>query len=72
MPTTTQERRRATLWLVVAGLALLALALGAWDLLIERDGGENWLTQVLMPLLLLVFALVMYRRQKGGEGEPHS
>jgi len=47
-------------------LALLTLALAVWDLAIERDGGENWLLQVLFPLLLLVFAVTMYGRRKKG------
>jgi putative copper export protein len=65
MPNTTPQRRAGSLWLVVAVLAVITLALGLWDLVVERDGGENWLLQALFPLLLLVFALAMYRRQRG-------
>ena len=63
------QRQRA-IWLVVAVLALLTLALGAWDLFVERDGGGNWLTQALLPLLLLVFALTMYWRERGRAQAP--
>jgi len=66
MPGTIPEPRGGKVWLVVAVLAILTLALGVWDLAIERDGGENWLLQVLFPLLLLVFAVTMYGRRKGG------
>jgi len=50
MPGTIPEPRGGKVWLVVAVLAILTLALGVWDLAIERDGGENWLLQVLFPL----------------------
>ena len=66
MPGTIPEPRGGKVWLVVAVLALLTLALAVWDLAIERDGGENWLLQVLFPLLLLVFAVTMYGRRKKG------
>lgn len=65
MPNTAPPRRGGAFWLVVAVLALITLALGVWDLVVERDGGADWLMQVLFPLLLLVFAVTMYRRQRG-------
>jgi hypothetical protein len=61
----TPERRVGAVWLLVMVLAFVALALGLWDVLVERDGGENWLTQVVLPLLLSVYALIMYARRKG-------
>lgn len=61
----TFPQRQGAVWLVVAVLAGTSLALGVWDLVVERDGGGNWLTQALLPLLLLIFAVTMYRRQKG-------
>jgi len=64
MPNTTLQGRGGVLWLVVAILAFLTLALGAWDLLVERDGGEDWLMQAVLPLLLLIFAIVMHRRDR--------
>lgn len=65
MPTTTPQRQGSVVWLIAAILAFLALALGMWDLMVERDGEANWLGQAVLPLLLLVFALAMYRRHRG-------
>jgi hypothetical protein len=59
---------RGKYWLLVAALGFVALALGLWDVLVERDGGENWLMQVILPLLLSVYALIMYRRRNVGSG----
>jgi hypothetical protein len=64
----TPERRVGAVWLLVAALGFVTLALGLWDVLVERDGGENWLTQVVLPLLLFVYALIMYTRRKGRSG----
>jgi hypothetical protein len=64
----TPERGGGVIWLLVAVLGFVALALGLWDVLVERDGGENWLMQVVFPLLLSVYALIMYRRVKGRAG----
>jgi ABC-type uncharacterized transport system involved in gliding motility auxiliary subunit len=64
----TPERRVGAVWLLVTVLAFVALALSLWDVLVERDGGENWLTQVVLPLLLFVYALVMYARWKRRSG----
>jgi hypothetical protein len=64
----TPARGRGTYWLLVAVLGFVALALGLWDVLVERDGRENWLMQVILPLLLSVYALIMYRRRKVGSG----
>jgi hypothetical protein len=66
MANTTPQRGVGTIWILVAVLGFVALALGLWDVLVERDGGENWLMQVLFPLGLAVYALIMYRRRKGG------
>ena len=71
MPNPTPQRRAATIWLVVAGLALVTLALGLWDLLVERDGGGGWPSQAVFPALLLVFALTMYRRETGRRAGTH-
>jgi uncharacterized membrane protein len=67
----TFPQRQGAVWLVVAVLALISLALGLWDLVVERDGGGGWLTQALLPLLFLAFAVTMYRRHRGSAQAPH-
>ena len=59
--------QRRTLYLVTAGLAFLALALGVWDVAVERDGGESILWDIVFPTLLLIFALVMVRKASSGD-----
>lgn len=55
-------RRDSTkLYLVAIVIALVALALGMWDIMIERDGG-NWLAQIAMPLLLILVVGGLYMR----------
>ena len=70
-PTAPPHRHEGKLWLTAAALAFLALALRLWDMLVERDGGENWL-QVLFPLLFLVYTLGMYLRRKRIATEGHA
>ena len=51
--------------LIVATIAAaLSLALGAWDIFVERDGGEDWLMQIVFPILLLFLMIALYQRQK--------
>lgn len=57
-----QTQRDATkLYMVAIVIALVALALGMWDIMIERDGG-NWLAQIAMPLLLILVVGGLYMR----------
>jgi len=62
----TNPQRLGKLWLVAALLAFIALALGAWDLFVERDGGENWITQLLLPLAFFAYTFWMYWRARKG------
>jgi len=64
MPDKTPPARAGVLWLIAAGLALVALLLGLWDLVIERDGGGDWLRQVVLPLVFLILTLAMHRRER--------
>ena len=64
MPNPAPRRNVATFYLVAAGIALLALVFGLWDLLVERDGGEDLVMQVLLPVLLLVLVLGLYRKAR--------
>lgn len=51
---------------LVAGIAaVLALALGLWDVLVERDGGDDLLMDILFPIMLLILVIVLYRRRRG-------
>ncbi len=59
------ESRGRSFYLAGAFLALVALALGAWDLWVERDGGENLLMQIVSPAVLVLFMVEMYRRSRG-------
>ena len=52
------------LYLVAGIFAIVALALGLWDALVERDSGENLVMGVLFPILLLILVIVLYRRRK--------
>ena len=68
-PETTPEPAKNTkftrgLLLAAAGAAFLALALGMWDYFVERDGGEDWLMQIVFPILLLFLMIALYQRQK--------
>lgn len=62
MPESTMQKRAGTLWLIVAVLAVIALALGLWDALVERDGGTDWMGLVALPAILLAFSLAMRRK----------
>lgn len=57
------QRDSTRLYLVAIVIALVALALGMWDVVIERDGG-NWLAQIAMPLLLILVVGGLYMRVK--------
>jgi hypothetical protein len=63
MPPATPQRF-AAVWLIAALLAFAALALGAWDFFVERDGGENWITQAVLPLAIFAYTLWMYWRAR--------
>lgn len=52
------------LYMVAIIIALVALALGMWDVAVERDGGGNWLVQLAMPLLLILVVGGLYMRTK--------
>lgn len=56
----SRDRR---IWIGIAIIGLVALAFGLWDLLVERDGGENPLWQVALPGLLVVIAWMQARKE---------
>lgn len=68
MPNINRQRRVGPIWLLVAVLSLVALALSLWDMIVERDGGNDWIMQALFPLLLAIFAVTMYRKQSRARG----
>lgn len=50
------------LYLIAALIAAFALGLGLWDLLVERDGGDDsWLMQVVVPIAIIVLAVLRLR-----------
>lgn len=55
--------RYRRMWILIAVLGLVALALGLWNLLVEQDGGVNLLWQVALPALLLVIAWIQARKE---------
>lgn len=61
---TSLASRGSRIYLAGACLALLALAFGAWDVWVERDGGEDLLMQILFPALLVGLMLELYRRSR--------
>lgn len=63
MPTAAESRKLATLWLIVSALAGLALLVGIWNRVVEKDGGGDW-SRVLLSLGMTAFALAMYRRSR--------
>lgn len=55
------KQNSTRLYLVAIVIALVALALGMWDVISEQDGG-NWLAQLVMPLLLILVVGGLYMR----------
>ena len=53
------------LYLVAGIAAVLALALGLWDILVERDGGDDLVMDILLPLALLILVIALYKRRRG-------
>ncbi len=45
-------------------LALVAFALGMWDMFIEREGDGSFM-QVILPVLLIVVFIGLYARARG-------
>ena len=57
------QRGALQLFLVVILLAVLAIGLGLWDILIEREGG-GWLVQIILPAALIVILGGLYSQAK--------
>lgn len=59
----SSQQNTTRLYLVAIVIALVALALGMWDIVIERESA-NWLVQLAMPLLLILIVGGLYMRVK--------
>lgn len=57
----TQPASKRTMWLLSA-LGLAAIALGLWDLLIERDGGTVASLSIVATGVLVILIGTMRRR----------
>jgi len=65
------QRGSLHFYLVAVLLALVAFALGIWDILVQREGGD-WLMQILLPVLLIIVLAGLHaqaRRQRIAEEE---
>ena len=66
---TDSQRGSLQFYLVAVVLALMAFALGIWDILVQSEGGD-WLLQILLPVLLIMVLAGLHaqaRRQRIAE-----
>lgn len=68
-PVSPDPTKPFKLYLVAIIIALVALALGMWDIAMERDVGGNWLVQLAMPLLLILVVGGLYMRARAERAE---
>jgi uncharacterized membrane protein (DUF485 family) len=57
------QRGSLRFYLVVILLALIAFAVGVWDVMIEREGG-GWLIQISVAVVLIVILAGLYSRAR--------
>ncbi len=57
------QRGSLHFYLVAVLLALVAFALGIWDILVQREGGD-WLMQILLPVLLIIVLAGLHAQAK--------
>lgn len=57
------QRGSLQFYLVAVLLALVAFALGIWDILVQREGGD-WLMQILLPVLLIFVLAGLHAQAK--------
>jgi len=57
------QRGSLRFYLVAVVLALTALVLGIWDILVQREGGD-WLMQITLPVLLIVVLAGLHAQAK--------
>lgn len=57
------QRGSLHFYLLAISLALVFFALGVWEVFIEAEGG-NWLTQLILPVLLIVVLAVLHSQAK--------
>jgi uncharacterized membrane protein SirB2 len=57
------QRGSLQFYLVAVLLALVAFALGIWDILVQREGGD-WLMQILLPVLLIIVLAGLHAQAK--------
>ena len=53
------QRGSLQFYLAAIILALVAIGLGVWEVLVEREGGD-WLIQLILPALLVIVLAVMH------------
>ena len=64
--TPTEAPRWLLGFYLVAGIAaVLALALGLWDVVVERDGEADLVMSILLPLALLILVIALYKKRRG-------
>ena len=57
------QRGSVRFYLLAISLALVFFALGVWEVLVERKGG-NWLTQLILPVLLIGVLATMHSQAR--------
>jgi len=61
--TMNSQRGSVRFYLLAISLALVFFALGIWEVLVERKGG-NWLTQLILPVLLIAVLATMHSQAR--------